>query len=289
MENNKQKAVIYAGAVVIALLLVGMVITSVSVSKGKRNLNNEKKTSERLLSEKLSVEKELARQQTEFSALKQKGDANVKLLAETNLKIADNEKKINSLSAQNRSLHATQKELEELKKTKDVLEKESAQLKSDYDKLMARNKDLQNSLLSIESEKKNLALQLENEQKFTADNFLVTATKGKKAEKFVIKASRTKKLNMTFEVPQSLTEAISFKIVTPGGTIINPGDKSLTWTLPLDSRNFTASLSAVTGEFEQSRQVVLYYIPNEKLAKGEYKIQIFSGSNNIGTCRIMLK
>ena len=289
MENNRQKTVTYVGAIVIALLLIGMVFTSVSTSKGKRNLNAEKQTSEKLLSEKLSVEKELAKLQTDFSALRQKSDANTKMLAETNIKIADSEKKINSLSGENRSLRANRKELDELKKTKADLEKESSQLKSDYDKLMAQNKDLQNSLSSLETEKKNLVLQLENAQKVNTDNFLVTATRGKKAEKIVIKASRTKKLNLTFEVPQSLTEAISFKIVTPSGTIINPDDKSFTWTFPLDSRNFTASLSTVTGEFEQSRQVVLNYVPKEKLAKGEYKIQILCGSNNIGNCRIMLK
>jgi len=289
MENKRQKVVTYVGASVIALLLLGIFFTVGSNKKNKRNLNNEKLTSEKLLSEKLSVDKELAKQQADFSALRQKSDANSKLLAETNIKIAESEKKINSLSGENRSLRANRKELEELKKTKADLEKESSQLKSDYDKLMAQNKDLQNFLSSLETEKKNLALQLENAQKVNTDNFLVTATRGKKAEKFVVKASRVKKLNMAFEVPQSLTDAISFKIVTPSGTTINPDDKSLTWTFPLDSRNFTASLSPATGEFEQSRQVVLNYVPKGKLAKGEYKIQILCDGNNIGNCRIMLK
>jgi len=289
MENNRQKTVTYIGATVIALLLIGMVFTTVSISKGKKNLNAEKQTSEKLLSEKLFVKKDLDKLQTDFSTLKQKSDANAKLLAETNIKIEDNEKRINSLTGENRSLRASKKELAELKKAKADLEKESTQLKSDYDKLMAQNNDLQNSLSSLETEKKNLALQFETAQKANTDNFLVTATRGKKAERIVIRASRAKKLNMTFEVPQSLTEAISFKIVTPSGTTINPDDKSLTWTFPLETRNFTASLSTVTGEFEQSRQVVLNYVPKGKLAKGEYKLQILCDGNNIGNCRIMLK
>ena len=105
----------------------------------------------------------------------------------------------------------------------------------------------------------------------------------------MIRASRTKKLNMTFEVPQSLTETISFKIVTPTGSTINPDDKAISWYFPLDSRNFTASLSSVTGEFEQSRQIVLSYASKVKLVKGEYKIQILSNDNHIGSCRILLK
>lgn len=94
---------------------------------------------------------------------------------------------------------------------------------------------------------------------------------------------------MTFEVPYNLTETISFKIVTPSGTTINPDDKTLTWNFPLDSRNLTASLSNVTGEFEKSRPVLLNYVPNGKLAKGEYKIHIFCDGATIGNCRILLK
>jgi myosin heavy subunit len=289
MENNRQNTVTYVGAIVIALLLIGMVITTVSISKGKKNLNAEKQTSEKLLSEKLSVVKELTKLQTDFSALRQKSDANTKMLAETNIKIADSEKIINSLSGENRSLRANRKELDELKKTKADLEKESNQLKSDYDKLVAQNRDLQNSLSTMKTEKNNLMSQLEKAQNINTDNFLVTAIRGKKAERFVIKASRTKKLNMAFEIPQSLTDAISFKIVTPSGTTINPDDNTLAWTFPLDTRNFTASLSTVAGEFEQSRQVVLNYVPKGKLAKGEYKIQVLCDGINIGNCRIMLK
>jgi len=289
MENNGQKTLNYVGAIVIALLLTGIVFTLVSNSKGKRNLNAEKLTSEKLLSEKLSAEKELAKLQADISALKQKNADNQKLLVETNLKIANSEKRINSLTGENRSLQANRKELEALKILKAELEKEAGRLKSDYDKLIAQNKDLQNSLSLLEADKKNLTLQLDKAKMLSSDNFLVTATRGKTTEKLVIKSTRVKKLNLAFEVPQNLAETISFKIVTPSGTTINPGDKSMSWYFPQDSRNLTASLSPVTGEFEQSRQVVFNYAPKGKLVKGEYKIQIISNGIDISKCRIMLK
>ena len=287
MEDNNQKIVTYGAIIVALLLIIGLSLTSISNKKSKKLLNAERQTSEKLLSEKLSSEKEVTKMKADFSSLKQKSDENQKMLNETNVKIADSEKKINTLSAENRALRSNRKELEDLKKVKADLEQESSRLKSEYDKLIAQNKDLKDLLTA--SEKKYLALQQENEQRIGSDNFLVTATRGKKAEKIVVRASRAKKLNLAFEVPQNLTEAIGFKLTTPSGTIINPGDKSLTWTFPQDSRNFTASLSTLTGEFEQSRQVVLNYLPNGKLAKGEYKIQILSGVKNIGNCRIVLK
>jgi len=287
MENKNQKIVTYGAIIVSLLLIIGLGLSSLSNKKSNKLLTAEKLTSEKLLSEKLSAEKEVAKLKADFSSLKQKIDENQKLLNETNIKIAESEKRLSSLSAENRKLQGTRKEFEALNKVKADLEQESTRLKSDYDKLVAQNKDLQNSLSA--SEKKYLALLQENEQRIGSDNFLVTATRGKKAEKIVVRASRAKKLNMAFEVPQNLTESIGFKLTTPSGTTINQDDKSLTWTFPQDSRNFTASLSTMTGEFEQSRQVVLNYLPNGKLAKGEYKIQIFSGNKNIGNCRIVLK
>jgi len=289
MEDNRQKVLIYTGVAVIGLLLIGIFFSIGANNKNKKNLDSEKLASEKLLSEKLSVEKELAKVQADFSTLRLQSDSNSKMLAETNARISAQEKKINSLSGENRSLRASRNELDVLKKTKADLEKEALRLNSEYDKLLTQNQNLQKSLSSIEAEKKALTLQLENIIKANTDNFLITATRGKKTEKIVIKASRSKKLNITFEVPQNLTDAISFKLVTPAGTTIDPEDKSLSWIFPMDSRNYTASLSSVTGEFEQSRQVILSYVPKVKLVKGEYKIQVLASGNVIGNCRIALK
>ncbi len=289
MENNGQKKGTYVVAIVIALLLTGLIFTSLSISKGRNKLNAERQTSEKLLSEKLFVEKELAKLQGDFSALKQMNDANQKLLYETNMKIAEQEKRISSMSGDSRSLKASRKELEDLKKLKAELEKEAAGYKSDYDKLMARNKNLETSMAAMEAEKNSLALQLEKALASRTDNYLATATRGKKTQKIVISAARTKKLNLAFELPQNLTGTVQFRIITPKGTVINPDDKDLSWVVPSGNRDLTASLSGATGEFEPSRQVILNYASKTKLAKGEYKIQILSNGNNIGNCRIMLR
>jgi predicted nucleic acid-binding Zn-ribbon protein len=289
MEENQQKTWMYIGIVVIVLLLAGVAITINSNLKTKKSLNAEKLSSEKLLSEKLSAEKELEKLKANFSALQIKSDASAKLLAETNLKIAEAQKRINSLTVANRSLNTVKKELEDLQKVKADLEKELAQSKTDYNNLQAKNKELQNTIASLEADMKSLTLKLENALKYNTDNFLVTAVRGKKTEKMVIKATRTKKLNITFEVPKSLTEGISFKIVTPSGSVITPDDKGLSWIFPLDGRNLTASLSAVSGQFEESRQVALTYTAEKKLVSGEYKIQIFCNGNNIGNCKIKLK
>ncbi len=291
MEENREqnKVVTYIGAAIIVLLLIGLVIAVSSNLKNKKNLNAEKLNSEKLLSEKLQVEKELEGVKADFTSLQQKNDANEKLLAETNKKIGENQRKINSLAGENRTLRESKKELEDLQKVKAEIEKESNQLKSDYDKLLTKSNDLQSSLAAMEAKNNKLTAQLDSANLYKADNYLVTATRGKKKEKIVICASRTKKLNVTFDVPNNLTETISFKIVTPSGSTINPDNKSLSWYFVPDSKNYTASLSAIPGLIEASKQVVLTYAATEKLVKGEYKIEILCKGIDIGNCRVQLK
>lgn len=288
-ENMNQRTATYVLGAAIAILLIGLILAIGSNVKNKKNLASEKLATEKYLSERSAIEKDLTKLKSDLSALQEKSDSNGRLLSESALRLDENLKRINALSGENRSLRSNKTELADLKKTKSELEMEFSRLKSENDKLLAKSNDLQNSLDQLEEEKNSLASQFEKSRLYNADNFLVTATRGKKNERIVVCATRAKKLNMTFEVPQSLTESVSFKITTPSGTTLNPDDKSISWFFPLNSRNLTASLSSVSGEFEQSRQIILNYSPKEKLAKGEYKIQIVSNGNNIGNCRLMLR
>jgi myosin heavy subunit len=289
MTTQRDNTLTYVLAGVIALLLVTSVFAFVSNSKNKKNLGAEKLKNERLLSEKLQIEKDSEKLKTELSALASRDEANRKLLEEVNQKIADLEKRINTLNGENRSLRNVRKELEELQKVKADLEQESQRLRAEQQKLMVRSEELQKSIDNLQSENKEISEKLIQTMNYNSDNFLVTAVRGKKKERVVIFASRAKRLNVTFEVPRSLTEEISFSISTPSGQTINPDNKSLSWIFPDNGRNLTASLSPITGEFEESRQVVLTYTAKEKLSAGDYSIQILCNNMNIGNCRIRLK
>lgn len=286
MENSNQKTVIYIGAVILAVLLLGLIFTAVSNSKNKKNLQAERANSERLMTEKSTIQNDLDKVRQDISTLKTKSEENARLLSDTETKLADTEKRMRSLSAQ--SARKSKAAEEEFQKQKAALEKEYADLKLNYDKLMSQNGDLQKKLTEMESQTNDLLEKLKMINTFNSDNFQVMGTRGKN-DKQVIVARRVKKLNVNFEVPQSLTESISFKIITPAGTTISPEDKSLSWIFPPDLRNITASLSPISSEFEESRRVSLTYAPKEKLVPGEYKIQIFSNSQNIGNCRIKLR
>lgn len=276
----------WTGIVIIALLLLGLIFTIFQNTKNRNKLNAEKINSERLITEKSSIQNELDKLKNEITVLKEQSSANSKLLGETETKLADTEKRMRALNSQYTKKSKSAEE--EFQRQKSALEKDYTDLKQNYDKLVSQNNDLQNKLSSMESQASDLSEKLKMKDTFSTDNFQVYGSRGKN-DKIVVLARRVKKLNINFEVPESLTEAISFKIVTPSGTTITPEDKSLSWIFPPDLRYLTASLSPFTSEFEQSRRVSLTYAPKEKLAPGEYKIQIFSNNQNIGNCRVKLR
>lgn len=286
MEDNNRNAILKTGAVILVLLLLGFVYALVRNNKNKQNLNSEKLVTERLMGEKTAMQSELDKLKSEIAGLKEQSSATSKLLTETETKLADAGKRMKSLSGQ--YARKTKADEEEFQKQKAAFEKEYAGLKSDYDNLMAQNGDLQKKLTSLEAQTSDLLEKLRINDTFDSDDFQTFGSRGKK-DKIVVFARRVKKLNVNFEVPQNLSEAISFKIITPSGTTITPDDRALSWIFPPDTRGLTASLSPVTAEFEQSRRVTLSYTPKENLIPGEYKIQIFSNNKNIGNCRIRLR
>lgn len=279
------KTLTYIGVAIIAILLFTTGFAFNRNSKTKKSLNDEKLRSEQLLSEKLLVEKELDRLKADFSSLKEQSDANSKLLAETETKLGDTERRIRSLSRDYTARN--KKEVDALQQQKADLEKEYSAIKADYEKLQAVNSDLESAKAALDSQKGVLEQKLKQMETFDTDNFMVYGSRGK-TDKLTLLACRTKKLNVNFDVPQSLSESVSFTITTPSGTTVTSDEKALTWTLLQGTGNFTASLTG-TGEFEQSRQVSLTYASKEKLQKGEYKIQILCNGSNIGNCRVRLK
>jgi myosin heavy subunit len=287
METSQTKNII--GIVLIIIFMLLAALGFIMNSKSKKNLNAEKLRSESLLSEKLLVEKELERVKNDLASLQSKNEADEKTLAELRSQITDKDRRIASLSRQNNTLTNDNAELAAIKQAKENLDNEYAALKNDYERLVAQKDEMQKSISALEADKENLEAKLEEMNLYDSDNFMVYGSRGKKKEKLTFWACRTKKLNINFEVPQSLTENINFRITTPGGSTVTPENASLTWDFAPDPRNFTASLSSVSGDFEQSRTVSLTYASKEKLPKGEYKIQILCNDITIGNCRVRLK
>lgn len=122
-----------------------------------------------------------------------------------------------------------------------------------------------------------------------ADNYRLETFKGKKQEKLTIKASKAKKLSLSFEIPESLAENIDFRIITPSGSTISSQDEGLAFYIAEDNRPMLASLSPVSGEFEISKRIEMVYNPKGRMKAGIYKVEILNKDSYIGSCQVRLK
>lgn len=286
-ENNKTTTWVGIGIIIILLLLSGAFI--VLNSKNKKSLEAEKLKSEQLLSEKLQVEKDLEKAKADIAACEAKvNELNAKL-AEAQSAIAAKDKRIAGLVNQSSALAKTRKELEDLQKSKADLDAEYVRLRSELEAANTQNNTLKTNINKLETEKSDLSKKLADALLYESDNFVVYGSRGKTTEKLTFRAGWTKKLNLNFDVPQNLTDVVTFKITTPSGKTVTPETAELTWKIRDNYRNFTASISPVTGEFEAARQVSMTYAPKEKFEKGEYKIEISTGSIVMGHCRVRFK
>ena len=284
--NNKTLTTV--GAIIIALLLLSTVYAFISNAKNKKNLSAERLLTESLTSEKQAVQQELEKLKTDFAALNDKADAGAKLLAAAETELTEKNNRIYSLSRSNNNLKKDLGDFENLKAEKANLDKEFETLKTNYDKLTAQSDNLENTMKNLEAEKSDLVQKLQMIETYDTDNFEIFGSRGKN-NKLTVKSLCTKKLTVNFDVPQSLSETVSFKITTPSGTIITPDDKALAWTISEAPVNLTVGLALVAAPFESPRQVSLSYSSKERLTPGEYKIQIISNDKNIGNCRVRLR
>jgi hypothetical protein len=285
----KEKTLTFAGIIIIVLLLITTTIAFISNTKNKRNYNEERSLNETVTTQNQQISQDLNKIKDDMAVLKTTKESEEKELAETNSKLAETEKRIVHMSKENSSLIRDKNELAQLQKSKSELDRAYEDLKLKQESSSYRIKELENSLIILDAQKKEISSNLAYAEKYRTDNVEIYGSRGNKKDRLTFIARRTNKLNINFDVPQSLIEPISFKIVTPAGKTITPENKSLTWLIKPGSDQLTASLSSIPGDIETIRKVSLTYSPKEKLKSGEYKIQIFSNDKNIGNYRLMLR
>jgi myosin heavy subunit len=284
----KDQGIIYVGVAIILLLLATSIFGIVSNSKNKRNLNAERVRTETLASEKAQLLSEIDQVKNDQTSLTGRYDSTQQSLANAESRIIERDRRINTLRRDNTALEIESKKLAELQTEMIDLDATYNTLQQEYEKSLAQNKELQKSLTQLEAQHKDVSSQFRQAELYTTDNFQVYGSRGKEKEKLTICARRTKNLNVNFAVPENLKDSISFTILTPAGETITPEDAGLSWKFQPEPGNLTAGLTGVM-ELENPRKVDLKYEAKEKLAKGEYKIQIFSNNLNIGNCRLRLR
>jgi peptidoglycan hydrolase CwlO-like protein len=286
---NKEKVIAATATILLVLSLIGTGLYYRSNNSLKSGLDDEKLKAESLLSEKLALAKEAEKLKNDILSWQGKSAESDKILADAMDKITNMEKTINGLRKENATVTSLKKELSDLKQIRKDLETQIANLDQQHKQKAQEIDDMTAELNSLKSKQNELIEEIKALQANVTDDFRLETTRGKKNEKLTVKAAKTKKLTVSFEIPQNMSDDVKFSIVTPAGKKINSDDKSLTYNFIDDGRNLTASLSPYSGEFEISRRIEMTYTPDKKLEAGIYKIKILHKDANVGSCQIKLK
>ncbi len=283
--EKRDRIIAAASTALFVIALVGMIIIHDSNRSLEDMLNGAKLKNENILSEKLSLDKEIKNFKAQLAALQGKNKELDKYLAAANADLAKREKELKAANSNKTSA----KELANLKKMRGDLEKQISALTAQIASLESTNADFSSQLASLTAKNKELMANNELMKAFAANNYRVETSRGKN-EKLTVVARKTKKLKMGFDLPQTVVENIQFKIKTPEGKVIDKQEDGLTATIVdmEDGSDLIASLEPM-GDFEVTKRIEMKYEPKKKLSKGVYTIDIYNGTTYMVSCQIKLR
>jgi peptidoglycan hydrolase CwlO-like protein len=273
---------------VVVLLIMALIATGIYYSSNKsltKNLNTEKLKSEMMLSEKLALQKEIDTFKNQINSLSGKNTELDKMLAETSLKLSDKEAQLNRIARENGNIKQLKKQLAELEQMKKDFDSQLLTLNETIQKLNKEKDAMNQAIASLQKENKELAANLEILSSLTAVNYLVETTKRK--DRLTIVAKRTKKMTVTFKVPENMVENISFKLIRPDGTKVEGKGNGIAHRVVNGDDGLMASISG--GAIKVLKRIEMTYEPKEKQKPGVYSIEIFNGDKYIGACNVKLR
>lgn len=279
--------VVVTGILCISVFLI--VFLFQGKSKIKNQLTDEKRKSEALLSEKLTMNKSIKNYKSEIDELHGKISGINKYLADANLDIQNKNTEIGRLRTSNASIKELNEKNAELEKLKQQLSeelaknnKELAEAKEEYEKL--------NNQLSLALETNE---DLENDNSILKQlfsfNYRTEALKGKK-EKLTVNAKKTDKLLVYFDLPGNINNKIHFNVVTPDGKELS-SDKDLAATLKImeNGDGLTASSNHKPIGKTGTKKIEMSYKPTQKMEKGVYQFNLYNEDRFLGSTQLRLR
>lgn len=286
MENLKTKRIV---AGVIAIVMVAILLNTYKVYNKnetlKSSLNSEKLVSEKLLSEKLLLKKEIDEFREEIKSLQGKNSEADRLLERANRSINDKEVQIKTLAKEAKDAKYLRGQLADIRKIRQNLLEEFNKITDYNSKLKSENDELQVTINGLLADNKSLSDKLK-EKSFVGSNFKIEVLKGKK-DRLTVKAKRTEKLRIEFEVAQSTypvnSKLIHIDLLSPEGAL-----KSGEITTSVENGSeLSASIDNVSL-YLAPQKVTIDYSPKEPLKKGIYTAIVFHNNTFLGKAQFRL-
>jgi hypothetical protein len=253
-----------------------------------RHLDQEKLKSEALLSEKLSLDKEIIKFKSETEALKGTNAKLDKLILKSNKELSDKTAAIHHLMKSKYNEKELRNKLADARKSVESLQRMIDNMNKDLNRLQSENDILTRELAVVREENNQLVLNVKTHNENSADNYRVESQK-RRNDRITAYAKLTRKLSVSFDVLPQVPIDVHFKIITPSGKVITDESKELTWDYVESDNLMLASTNGIEGDFEVTKRIQMLYHPKEKMARGVYKIEVLNKDNRMGGCQIRLK
>lgn len=289
MKNAIQNPKIIAGTVtfLLALALIGLISFYENNQLLEAGLNGERLKSEKILSEKLSLDKEIAKLKQTITALHGKNSDLDKMLNTASSKLAYKEQEIKRMQKDNATLVKYKQQLAEIDKIKSELESQIVSLTNALTLSNKEKESLNRMVADLNQKNKNLMDELAQIQIASLDDMRVEAFK---KNKITVLAKKTKKLDVNFIIPASYSaDNLKFKLSDPSGKLLNQNDGTIAMVELEDAPILTADLSN-NLYLKQTKQVKMEYKPKNKLKAGIYKIEIHTNDDKyLGSLQVRLR
>lgn len=294
MNTGTRKERTVAG--ITAFILLASVVSSVyfmgTNSTIKVRLNDERLKNELLLSEKLSLNKELYQAVDRIHVINENRLESEELLAQANLKLTEKGRELAGIKMENAKVKDLREQLTDVREMQDDFMHQITVLKMQNETLENENFEQLESMSLWQLEREDYMKQIKAataNSMIRIDNHQVDAFKYTTKEKSTVKAKRTKKLVFIVDVPQNIASDIGFNLTTPNGKVITDKSKNLSWKVVNNDDSLLASINQFDNEVVASNEVKLTYTPIIKMKPGVYKIGILHKGKNIGNCRVRLE
>lgn len=283
--NTKNLAI----ALAIILLLVSgyFILHSIRLS-GK--LKTERLDKESILSEKIELTNGMAKLRGELDAAANASAELNQILEATRDRVDEKQAELNRLNQKLASLQPYKAMSSDLMEKNKELEQQVREWTVKSASLEEEREGLKNQLSDADEARKGLENKLSDLlNKPFADNYRTEAQKGRQ-NRLTVLARRTNRLDISMDIPGNLQAPLNFTITTPDGVVLSSATDiaSLVSILETDAPLATGK-SGLSTAGKAMRRVEFVYTPEEKLKKGIYKYQIFSGSELLGHVQVRLK
>lgn len=289
---KRKESVIATIVTVVILTLMGAGLYFFSGKNvAEKLLSEQKLKTERMLSEKLTLSKEIEQLKKDIQAKTNVNSKMDKEMIAMQKQLSQKESQLKQLDQSITEAQRYKKQLAELAKNKELTDQELAVLQEQLKALQQQNNDMLYDLAVLKEDNNELAEKNALLSQMMANNYELEALT--KKDKLTIKSKRTKEIIAGFDVPIGMSEQLKFTITSPDGKkVASNSSKTITYAVNENVEANTvivASTLNTVSPTDFTKRVTLSYKPDHKIERGIYHIEIYAEDQYVGSAQIRLK